>query len=153
VKTYENNQSILGLIASFHRRLSDYYGELTGKAQRQRAKLFLDYLEGKERRFAEALERYEWKEAPQKIRDMWYQYVPSDERIAEIGNGKYSAGMSVEDVAELVYAFDDQLIGFLRKMADEADSEGLRDMFSALAAQEEQEKAEVRQSAVDIERL
>lgn len=151
VKLYEQIEDILSLAADFHSRLARFYDRLTDEVEKERVAMLLDYLSRHERRLHEGLERY-GEEQQEKLGETWLQYAAEDEPLS-MDNLDASPDMTVDDLVEMVMELDNRLLTFYRAMIGSAAiPPEVRDMFSRLAEQQEQEKAKLARTAEQIKK-
>ncbi|MFP4418907.1 MAG: hypothetical protein ACLFSB_16730 [Chitinispirillaceae bacterium] len=149
---YTRTENVFAIAADFHRRLGTIYQNLTKDADQKRVKLFLDYLNRHEKRFAEALERYD-QDMQDKIKNTWYQYVPAEETLSTEGI-QLDENMDIDQVLQAALEMDNRLIRFLQRLADNVGAPyETREVFQAMVEQQKQEKRDLLQSAQDLKKL
>ncbi len=152
MRDYARTEDVFAIVADFHRRLSKIYKRLSGRADQQRVKLLLGYLQRHEQRFAQALEEYD-TQAREKIKNTWYQYVPDEETLSTEGI-EIEDDMDIDQVTKIAMELDERLIRFFERMANNVGAPyETREVFQAMIEQEKQEKAELIQSAEDLKKL
>lgn len=67
---YETAKDVLEHARDYHRILSDFYNKLGAKAQKQRAKMLLDYLSRHEKHLEDSLAEYEKEVSPKNSKYM-----------------------------------------------------------------------------------
>ena len=131
MESFKQVREIFDLSRGFHQRLSEYYGRLASQAERQRAKMLLDYLSRHEANLQSCLERYE-AEASNRILGVWCQYVPEAFSFDHLNASLANPAITVDEVTSLVLRLDDALIEFYRDLADNAESAEVRELFESL---------------------
>jgi bacterioferritin (cytochrome b1) len=153
--SYKPTRNVLEYAARFHRQLAERYRQLSQTAgqtaDRKRLAMLLDYLQRHEKHFESALQRYA-HQTRIRIRETWYQYIP-ESAVLRTDDIELRDDMSLDEVVEAALALDQRLVSFYRIMATQGGSREVRDIFSGLATQEEEEKAKIKQTAWDIQRL
>jgi rubrerythrin len=143
MKSFIQTRYVLDLSRQFHRQLSEFYGQLADRAERQRVKLLLAYLSRHEDYLRTCLEGYE-ERVPRATLDTWLQYVPDEPPLGDLATLTVEPAMTVKDVTEIALRLDDGLIGFYRALADEAASSEVRDLFDNLLEMERHEQMALR---------
>lgn len=141
LQQYENTRHVLDEIRRFHRRLSELYGELSGRATESRAAMLLNYLQSREQAEAAVIDLYE-SDAPAAVLDSWFQ-VPYPENLndfMELLNT--SADLAMEQVRDLAMEADEFLISLLDHVERRVTNPEVRAVFEDLKKLElEEEKA------------
>jgi hypothetical protein len=154
MKTYQQVRDVIEHTRSFHRQLSDYYQALEEKADKQRVKLFLNYLSGHEQNLENALANYEG-EVSKDILDDYLQYLPAkdDERTDELAieETAIERDMSVADVVSLALKYDDYLINLYQDLSERADQPKVKEHFRNLLLLETEARHQMARGAVEAE--
>jgi len=149
MESFKQVRDIFALSRGFHRRLSEYYARLANHADRQRAKMLLDYLSRHEANLQSCLERYE-ADASNRLLDAWCQYVPEAFSFEHLGNCLTNPEITVDEVASLVLRLDDALIEFYRDLADNAESPEVRELFENLLQLAVSEEVTLKREVAEI---
>ena len=143
MKTFRQTRDVLRLSTQFHQQLSDLYGRLSHVADKQRVKLLLDYLSRHEQALTSCLDGYEAR-IPRATLDTWLQYMPNDQPLGDVDLSSLGPDMTVREVTELAFDFDDALMSFYRNLARESESADVRVLFESLLQLEEHEQIALR---------
>jgi rubrerythrin len=148
--TFQQTRDILDYVRGFHKRLSDFYHQLSDEVEKPRVKMLLDYMSLHEKHFQEDLAAYE-EGAPRKVMDTWFQGTP-DRSILELYEDiQIRPDMSLNEVVRLAFEVDDSLIEFFRGMVECTECQEVRELFINLLEAEEQEKHRLTRSVVQLE--
>jgi hypothetical protein len=143
---FEQTRDILDHAREFHHRVGEIYHCLSDKAERQRAKILLDYMSRREVNLEKAMEYFEGQ-AAQGVLNTWFNYTQKEETLALQEDEALRPDMTVEEVVRAALRLDDCLITLYRKMADSAASAEVRAVFKSLLAMEEKEKRQLARNA------
>lgn len=116
---------------NFHSQLGRYYDSLGAMADRDRVKIFLDYLSACAKRHEQALAEYE-EDAPREIVDTWLT-CESDTLIGKALELKsLTPDMDVDTVLREALRLDECLSEMYREVIDRAPGERVREVFTRL---------------------
>jgi rubrerythrin len=148
--SYGQVRDVLNTVVEFHRRLREFYSQLAEQTNQERVRILLDYMSRHERGFEQALAEYD-QERTQKLLDMWMQYTP-EERVLELPKPeKLRHDMTVDEVVNAALRLDDELVRFYSQAARLAQTEEIRDLFTRLVEQQEDEEQKLKLNALFIE--
>jgi len=146
---YGQAKEILDYARNFHCQVSDFYQQLSDKAQSARVKLLLDYMIRHEKHLAKALEDFEQTVSSNAL-NSWYQYSQEQRTFAPLDAIKFSPTMTVEQVLKFGQTIDNCLIASYKGVADTAATPEVREIFENLLQMEEQEKHQKARIALGI---
>jgi hypothetical protein len=93
--------------------------------------LVLQQMERHEQAMTRCMDRYQ-HQAPASIMDTWVQFAPEESADAIIREMKSRDSISPEEVFAFAGKLDAALTGMYRHLAENAESEEVRDLFSGL---------------------
>lgn len=139
--SFETMKDVLDHARKFHREVSEFYGRLTQKKQKERVKILLDYMSRHEKHLEESLAQYE-EGVSEKILNTWLQYPPPKETLdlCKKLSIEDNENLTVEQVIELALKLDDCLVNLYRMMIESAETEEIKEVFANLLAMEKQEE-------------
>ncbi len=149
---FEAVRDVLDQARAFHHDLSVYYRQLEGAAQQERVRILLGYLSRHEERLEEAMAEYEAGAGPQVLNSR-YKYTPLLDLAERTKDYVVDPEMSVEEVVRVALGFDDCLLAAFRRMAENAPSEEVRELFARLLALEESEEHHLARSALELNQI
>jgi hypothetical protein len=129
----------------FHGQLADYYDQLGDSAGQKRVKLLLDHMSSHERHLQESLGAYK-AGATKKVMNTFVDCIACDQIFRTCKQTPITPAMTVEGVINVAMDVDKCLQHFYREVADNADSETVREVFRNLIDEEE---SELRQLALN----
>jgi rubrerythrin len=145
---FETTKDVLDHAREFHTQLSDFYTLLSGKSEKQRVKLLLDYMSEHEKYLEEILSRYE-EEVSKKILNTWFQYSPPKELLdtcREVSIKK-TDDLTVDDVIEIAVKLNQCLIDLYKEMIKNSETNLIREVFTNLMEMEKRQELEVVRDA------
>jgi hypothetical protein len=153
MNTYVKSKRLFDRIEGYHRDLADHYARIASRVRSRRAGMLLEYLAGRESRFAEGVARFR-ESSPSLAEETWQQYVPATEEL-EIPPEKDGAEeWSIDEAADRAVNLEERLTRFLRVVVDKAGAtDRLREVLQALLEQHEEEEAKLIQTITDLKRL
>jgi rubrerythrin len=151
---FETTKDVLDHAKEFHHQLSDYYGQLREKADRERVKMLLDYLSRHEKHLEESLADFE-NEVSEKILKTWFQYPPPKATLAACQTLvlEEDPDISVDGVIELALKMDECLVQLYQAMIKSSESEDVRGIFQNLLEMEKHEEVELVRNAFRLKGL
>lgn len=115
----------------FHSRLSQYYDELGAVADRERVKIFLDYLSACEKRHEQALAEYE-ESAPRDVVDTWFQCGVDRVLNGLLDPAEISSDMDVDAVLREALRLDECLSELYQEVVERAQTDRIKEVFTNL---------------------
>ena len=115
----------------FYAQLSVYYHELSDIAERERVKIFLDYLSACEKRHEQALIEYE-ADAPRDIINTWFKCGADKATATCFKTSTLSADMDVDTVLREALRLDQCLSELYQEVIDRAQTDSIKEVFSNL---------------------
>ncbi len=149
---YGQAKEILDYAREYHRRVSDFYQQLSDKTDSARVKMLLDYLVRHKAHLDKALGEFE-DEIKSKALEAWYQYSQDQCLFAPLDATQYSASMTVEEVLALGVTIDSCLLASYKGMVDTATTSEVRAIFENLLQMEEQQKHKLARIALEINEM
>lgn len=116
---------------NFHSLLSQYYDELSAVAERERVKIFLDYLSAYEKRHEQALAEYE-ETAPRDIIDTWFKCGADKATDRTFEPAKLSSDMDIDTVLREALRLDECLSELYQEVVDRAQTDRIKEIFTRL---------------------
>jgi len=131
MKTFGQVSEILDFSRGFHQRCAEIYNRLSSESESYPIRLLLDQMQSHEQALTRCLERYS-HQAPEEIMDTWIQYAPEESAEEIISSLDSSEEISLETVLDLGRKFDAALLKTYSHLAENAESEEIRALFSSL---------------------
>jgi hypothetical protein len=149
---YGQAREIIDAAQAFHQRASEFYQQLSDKAEGARVKMLLDYLVRHEAHLNRALGDYT-DEVKSKALDAWYQYAQDHCLLEPFDVSHYPVDMTVEQVMKIGFEIDKCLIASYKGMAETATSPEIREIFESLLQMEQQQKHKLARVALEISEM
>ena len=146
---FKTTRDVLDRIVLFHKNLSEFYQRLSSVNEMARVKLLLDYMSRHEEQLRKNLAHYE-DGVSAKILDTWFKYDPSSTILKNCDENPLKPYMSVEEVMDMALKFDDCLLNFYTKMAENCCIEDLKEIFSNLQRMGKRAKQNFVRNAQEI---
>lgn len=143
-------RDIITHIRSLHQQLGSLYQSMGDAAARERVKLLLYYVSRHERNLEAALGQYQ-QQATRAVLDTWYKTAPGEPLVDMLDPVRITADMQTDEVVKTVLAADQHLVNQFRRLAENAASEEVRDLFQKLIAIEEREEHLLVRDAAELE--
>ncbi len=134
---------------NFCSELSTYYNALSEVADRERVKIFLDYLSECEQRHDRALAEYE-ETAPDEIIDTWFKCGADRATDKCIHPSGLTPDMDVDSVLREALRLDQCLSDLYQEVIERAQTDRIREVFTNLL---EANKKDMRNLARDFGHL
>lgn len=149
-KTYQSVEDVAAAVAEFHRKMNELCVDLAENTDDEKTKTFLAYLQETEKRFEKGLESFRFA-GEENIEETWYQYLPN---VKDMIPEEPSRHLTFDEAGELALDFHSRLVKFYKNMAEMAGAPpGIREIFTQLAEQQEQEKKNVAKTLHQIRQL
>lgn len=115
----------------FYSQLSKYYDELSIVTDRERVRIFLDYLSECEKRHEQALAEYE-AIAPDDVIDTWFKCGADKANEKCFQPSKLTADMDVDTVLREALRLDQCLSDLYQEAIDRAQTDRIKEVFTNL---------------------
>jgi len=138
VMRYTQIRNMLDQVRDFHGQLAEYYSQLSDKAVQQRVKLLLDHMSSHERNLQKGLTAY-GDDASRQVMETWVACSHCEEILATCEQMPIAPKMTVDSVTRVAMDVDRCLLRFYHEVAENAESETVREVFSNLIDMEEAE--------------
>ncbi|MBY8966649.1 hypothetical protein [Algiphilus sp.] len=147
---FEQVKDVLNHVIAFHCDVACDYADMAAQTEDVRLKMLLAYLQEHVRSARKGLEGYIHGDA-QPVLNTWLQNAPALEHPQLLDALRKDLDVaSVDTVASVAEKIQETLGDMFRTLAAQADTDGVRELFSALAAFQ---AAEVRRLARDTARF
>ena len=115
----------------FCSRLSKYYEGLSSVADRERVKIFLDYLSECEKRHEQALAGYE-QTAPRDVIETWFKCGADAATAEDFEPSALTSDMDVDDVLREALRLDQCLSDLYQEAIERAQTDRIKEVFTNL---------------------
>lgn len=146
---FKTVREVVDFARELHQALASQYVELEQLATSERAQLLLDYLGRHERQLAEALANYE-VDIAQGMMNTWQQYAPEFHPKGLLDRVRSVDLNKVDSILSAALAVDDYLVDLYREIADRAELESLKAVFTGLLQLEESERRQIAKNALRL---
>jgi len=144
---YSQVKNMLEQVRDFHGQLVQYYDRLSKEAEQQRVKMLLDHMSKHEKDLQEGLRAYE-ETATQNVMDTYIDCEYCNEILATCRQTPIAPETSIQGVVRVAMDVDNCLLRFFRAVAEQAETERVRDVFRNLAEMEESELRKLATNAL-----
>ncbi len=145
-------RQLLDRAREYHRLLAEIYDRLEMVAEDTRVRMLLDYMRSHETKLEACIQEYEAM-AEERVLSDWLKFAPEIPSPRPVEDLQLDAAMTVTDVVRVALDFDNALMAFYRQAAENVVSQGVRDLFTALLDQEQQEERIMVRTAMESEIL
>ena len=129
-------KDVLRWMQSVHKDVCSRFESLGTHVENERVRLLLDYIRGKEKLLAQSLHQYE-EDAPEAVLETWVQFYPDEVQDRRRFLDDLEDDATLDGVVEQCQQVDRSLIKTCQTIAEEAESEPVRGLFTSLARLEE----------------
>ncbi len=144
---YSQVKNMLEQVRDFHGQLVQYYDRLSKEAEQQRVKMLLDHMSKHEKDLQEGLRAYE-ETATQNVMDTYIDCEYCNEILATCRQTPIAPETSIQGVVRVAMDVDNCLLRFFRAVAEQAETERVRDVFRNLVEMEESELRKLATNAL-----
>lgn len=146
---YARTRDLLDQLSNLHGKMGRLYSDLGGRAEKETARMLLEYMSRHEKRLEDSLRQYT-DDAAGRILDTWFQFPPDFTESRNIADLDLGSDVSIEQVVKTVLEFDERLIKFFQHLSETAASTEVKDLFSSLVTLEQYEEQEAMRSALEM---
>ncbi len=139
---FEQTRDVIERARSFHRELAAIYHRLERDADREKARMLLDYLAAHEERMEQRLSQFE-EETAAGILNAWYARPPSDDLTAKLTNIELRPDLPLCGIVCAALRLDEALLRLYRQAADAAPTAEVREVFESLLEEGKAERAKL----------
>ena len=139
---FKKVRDILEYLQKVHEDVSDYYGRLANKEDKEKVQIFLDYLREHNDNLKEIISRYE-EEGDNSLLDTWIQYSPQNTIRLEMEIIDFNPKMTIDEILEKALILDNWLENYYDYIAENAPSTKLKDVFYNLYQSIHQDKLQL----------
>lgn len=150
--TFETTRDVLDHVRAVHSEISQMYAAQRDESRKGRVKLLLDFMSRHEEHLSSSLSTFE-ENASAKVLDTWFQYAPDEAMLEDLTCFECHPEMNIDDLIRLAMRLDGALIRFYARIAEQAQSTEIRELFTSLVELEEQEQVRMQKNALDIRDL
>jgi hypothetical protein len=141
-------RDMLELAATLHHRVKHHWEQSQRTVLRSDAKMLLSYIQRKEKRFAQMIDRF-LKYAPEDLLEIYFQFTPDEmERLDAFDTWRPDHGSDAKAILGAALEVDAFIETLYRRAAELASNDAVREMFENLAeAVADKQRAEVQNAA------
>ncbi len=136
----------------FHRKLADFYDNLSDNVDKERVKILLDYMSRHHENLAAILDEYE-SGISERILDTWFMFVNKKCDLSPFFSASLNPDMTAQQVIELAVDFDQCLLDTYEGILQNEISDEVRDVFQGLLEMEKNEKIKLAKNALKIDSM
>lgn len=140
---------VLDHAKQFHRRLKQFYQNLSEAEKQPRVKLLLEYFTDHEANLERIITSYE-KGAPRAVLDSWFECLYDECRLSCFEKMDHIPNMTVEQVIELAMKADSCIENNYRRLIESDKEPEVRQFFSDLLQLEVSEKKKAIRNSQQI---
>jgi len=130
--SYQQVKDVIQQIRQAHQLLRDILEQPRHRAKDSRTRKLLEALREEEQQLQIILAKYQ-KQADQSLLNSWLQFTPDEELCRTISSIGFSSDMTVDEVVEHKFEFDQALIRLLRQFAESVSAPRVHEFFADLA--------------------
>ena len=152
MRNFEQVKDVIEYSQEIHTKLAKFYNQLSEKHQLSHIKMLLDYLNRHERNLADSLSQYE-NDAAQQMMNTWLQYAPTTKLEDKIKYFPIHSDMTLQEVIDIALDLDNALVDLYRNVAQNVDTQELRELFQSLIDMEKKKKKRMVRDAMMLNDL
>lgn len=145
-------KDVIDQTKAFHRRLSDFYQNLSESVEKDRVKLVLEYLSRHQQNLAAIMDDYE-SELSERILNTWIMYVATECNLEPYFEAKLDNSMTAQEAIDIAIKLDACLLDTYKAMLNKEIPDDVSNVFEDLLKLEEREKVKMAKNALKIETL
>jgi hypothetical protein len=146
----ETTKDILKHFQKFHKLIADYYHDLSQKADKERVKLLLNYLEEREIQIEKTLNGLE-NSISSNVLNSWFTHSNCKEKLENLSNLLSGDLPSVNQVIDQFLYMDNCLIDLYSKLVESAENVEVQEFFDNLSELEKNHKKKILLNASQYE--
>jgi hypothetical protein len=143
-------RDVIRAVRKFHHCLADLYQSVCDRTEKERLRMLLHYMSRHEQNLAECLLKYE-REGSKRALDYWFRMKADEDILDHISQVKCDPRMSANEVIDAALLVDSKLVSFYKHLAEKAETEEVRDLFSALFEMEKKYEGALVRDALELE--
>jgi hypothetical protein len=149
MQTYKTVAEVVDFLETYHQQLHDYFLKYRDTVNSERLQMLIDYISRHKKNIHNVLETIHEKDRDI-ISRTWIQFVPFTETILP-EKQLADPNQDMDSMVQQAFELDDNLIRFYDKMVHQSGiPEPVKEFFEHLITMEEQEKAQVAETAQQI---
>ena len=147
--TFEPTDNLLASILEFYDRVAGHFRKIQDATPDPRVELLLSFLADHVSRLRRQVA--EWRQIGDAgALDAWFQYSPDREPLRDLPELDLDAGVSTDEVIDVMSRLMDHLIEFCADAAERAQSVKVEGLFEHLGEQARQEKKRLARISQEI---
>lgn len=150
--TVQTAKDIIEQTKAFHKRLGNFYKELSDKVEKERVKLLLDYMSRHQENLAGIMDEYE-SGVSEHILNTWFMYVNKECDLSPFFNAKLGPDMTAQEAIQVAIDLDKCLLETYEAMLQNDIPDDVSEVFQGLLDLEKREKISMAKNALKIETL
>ncbi len=152
MKTCKTAKDVIDQTKAFHKRLGDFYMELSDKAERERVKILLEYMSRHQDNLVSVVQEYE-DSVSEHILNTWFMYVSDECDLSAYFDANLGPDMTAQQVIQVAMELDKCLLETYQAMMEKEVPDEVQEVFARFLKMEEEQKILMAKNALYIEDL
>ncbi|WP_027721746.1 hypothetical protein [Maridesulfovibrio zosterae] len=150
--TVQTAKDVIDQVKAFHRKLGDFYQNLSDKVEKERVKILLEYMSRHQDNLAAILEEYE-ADLSENILNTWFMYVNKECDLTPFFNANLGPDMTAQQIIKVAVELDQCLLETYEAMLHKEVPDEVTKVFQGLLEMEKKEKNKMAKNALKIETM
>lgn len=143
-------RDVIRAVRQFHHRLAALYQSAHDRSEKERLRMLLYYMSRHEAHLEDCLLKYE-QEGSRRALDYWFSLKANDDILAHLSAVPCDPARSAHEIIDAALAVDAKLVSFYKHLAEKADNEEVRELFTALYEMEKKHEGALVRDAIELE--
>ncbi|WP_027183062.1 ferritin family protein [Desulfovibrio inopinatus] len=148
--TSQTARDVIDQTKAFHKKLGNFYQELSDKVERERVKILLEYMSRHHDNLAAIMDEYE-ESVSESILDTWFMYVHKECDLTPFFDANLGSDMTAQQVIKVAMELDQCLLETYEAMLQNEIPDNVSEVFQNMLEMEKQEKIALAKDALMIE--
>jgi len=137
---------------AFHRKLGDFYQDLSDKVEKERVKILLEYMSRHHDNLAAIVDEYE-DSVSENVLNTWFMYVNKECDLSPFFDANIGPEMTAQQAIKIAVDLDKCLLETYEAMLQNEVPDEVSEVFESLLEMEKIEKIKMAKNALKIETM
>lgn len=137
---------------AFHRKLGDFYQDLSDKVEKERVKILLEYMSRHHDNLAAIVDEYE-DSVSENVLNTWFMYVNKECDLSPFFDANIGPEMTAQQAIKIAVDLDKCLLETYEAMLQNEVPDEVSEVFESLLEMEKIEKIRMAKNALKIETM
>ena len=150
--TVQTAKDVIEQTKFFHKKLGDFYDNLSDKVEKERVKILLEYMSRHHDNLAAIVDEYE-ESISEHILETWFMFANKKCDLNPFFDATLDPTMSTQEVIKIAVDFDQCLLDTYEGILQNEISDDVREVFQGLLEMEKNEKIKLAKNALKIDSM